>query len=107
MYSRIVECHVRPEKRDELSNKLRHELLPILQKQAGFVDVIGMVSETEPDRILSLTFWKSKEDADRYHRESYARLMESIRPMLKRDPTIALFTVDTSTSHRIVAGKAA
>jgi quinol monooxygenase YgiN len=107
MFVRTVDCHVKPGKQDELSHKLRHEVLPILQKQAGFVDVIGLVSENDPEMLRSLTFWKSKEDAERYHRENYTRILESVRPLLKREPSIEVFTVDTSTTHRIVAGKAA
>lgn len=107
MFTRTVDCHVKPGKQDELSHKLRQEVLPILQKQAGFVDVIGLVSENDPEMLRSLTFWKSKEDAERYHRENYTRILESIRPLLKREPTIEVFSVDTSTTHRIVAGKAA
>ena len=63
MFTRIVECQVKPDKRDEFSNKLRSEVLPILQKQPGFVDLIELVSENNPERIVSLSFWKNKEDA--------------------------------------------
>ncbi len=45
MFTRIVECHVKPEKKDEFNNKLRSEVLPILQKQPGFVDLIALASE--------------------------------------------------------------
>jgi quinol monooxygenase YgiN len=107
MFTRIVECHVKPEKRDEFSNKLRNEVLPILQKQAGFVDLIGLTSEEDPERILSVSFWASKQDAERYHREHYNRIVETLRPQLKREPTVENFNVDTSTTHRIAAGKVA
>jgi quinol monooxygenase YgiN len=107
MFTRIVECHVKPDKKDELSNRLRQEVLPIMQKQPGFVELFGLVSESDRERLVTVSFWKSKEDADRYHRENYTRIMEAVRPLLKRDPTIELFTVDTSTTHRIAAGKAA
>ena len=107
MFTRIVECNVKPEKKDEFSNKLRNEVLPILQKQAGFVDLIGLVSEKDPDRIVSVSFWKNKEDAERYHREQYGRITDLLKPVLKKDPTVETFTVDTSTTHRIAAGRAA
>ena len=107
MFTRIVECHVKPEKRDEFNNKLRNEVLPILQKQPGFVDLIGLVSDTNPEKTVSASFWRSKEDAERYHREHFQRILDLLRPHLKRDPTVETFNVDTSTSHRIAAGKAA
>jgi len=42
MFTRIVECHVKPERKQEFENKLRNEVLPILQKQPGFVDLIAL-----------------------------------------------------------------
>lgn len=107
MFTRIVECHVKPGKKDEFNNKLRNEVVPILQKQPGFVDVIGLISESNPERVVSLSFWKTKEDAERYHREQYNRILDLIKPLVNRDPTIDTFTVGTSTIHRIAAGKAA
>ena len=107
MFTRIVELHVKPEKKDELSQRLRNEVLPILQKQPGFVDLINLVHETEPERALAISFWKTKEDAERYHRENYNRITDMLKPLLKRDPKVETFNVDTSTTHRIAAGKAA
>ena len=107
MFTRIVECNVKPGKKDEFSNKLRNEALPILQKQPGFVDLIELVSESDPEQIVSISFWRSKEDAERYHREGYNRVLEMLKPHLRQDPTVQTYTVDTSTTHRIAAGKAA
>ena len=107
MFTRIVECRVKPEKREEFNNKLRNDVLPILQKQPGFVDLIGLTSETDPERAVSVSFWKSKEDAERYHREQYQRIVDTLKPALRKDPTVETFNVDTSTTHRIGAVKAA
>jgi quinol monooxygenase YgiN len=107
MFTRFVECHVKPDKKDELTQKLRNDVLPILQKQPGFVDLIGLVSEKDPDRIVSVSFWNSKQDAERYQREHYSRITEMLKPSLKRDPVVDTFNVDTWTAHRIAAGKAA
>lgn len=107
MFTRIVECHVKPGKRDEFGNKLRNEVVPILQKQPGFVDVIGLTSEDDADRMLSISFWKNKEDAERYEHEHYHRILDIIKPLVKEDPRVKTFNVETSTSQWIAAGKAA
>jgi hypothetical protein len=52
MFTRFVECHVKPDKKDDFNNKLRNDVLAILQKQPGFVDLIGLVSESDPDRVV-------------------------------------------------------
>jgi hypothetical protein len=38
VFTRFVECHVRPDKKGDFTHKLRNDVLPILQKQPGFVD---------------------------------------------------------------------
>lgn len=107
MFTRIVECHLKPGKRDNFGNKLQNEVVPILQQQPGFVDVIGLTSEDDADRMVSISFWKSKEDAERYHHEHFHHILDIIKPSLKEDPKVRTFNVDTSTSQRISAGKAA
>jgi|SRR5215470_23807 len=107
MFTRIVECHAKPDKRDELSNKIRNEILPILQKQPGFVDLIALKHENNQERVVSISVWNSKEDAERYHREQFNRIVDLLKPLLKTTPTVDNFTVDTSTSHRVAAGRAA
>ena len=59
MFTRIVECSVRTEKQEELRNKLRSEVVPILQKQSGFVDEISLVSDRDPERMVAISFWPS------------------------------------------------
>lgn len=107
MFTRIVECQVKPEKRDEFEDRLRNEVLSVLQKQPGFVDLIALESEDETERQVAISFWNTKQDAERYHREHYPRIAEMLKPYLKRDPRVETFNVGHSTTHRISAGKAA
>jgi heme-degrading monooxygenase HmoA len=107
MFTRIVESHVKPEKKDELENRLRNEVLSVLQKQPGFVDLITLESEEESERLVSISFWNTKQDAERYHREQYPRIVEMLKPLLKRDPKVDTFSVEHSTAHRIATEKVA
>ena len=101
MFTRIVECNVKPEKKNEFENKLRNEVLPILRKQPGFVDLIALQSEDEDERMVSISFWNSKQDAERYHREQYSRITDMLKPLVKRDPQVTHYNVAHSTPHRI------
>jgi hypothetical protein len=56
---------------------------------------------------LTLSFWNSKEDAEEYHREQYPAIHEMVRHLLDAEPVIRTFNVDSSTTHKIEAGKAA
>jgi quinol monooxygenase YgiN len=107
MYTRIVELTIKPRKAREVSETINDKVLPILKKQAGFVDEAVLVSDTESTRILGLSFWNKREDAERYHREQYPKINEILEPLLEAEPVIRTFDVHTSTTHRITAGKAA
>ncbi|PYX56298.1 MAG: hypothetical protein DMG73_15805 [Acidobacteria bacterium] len=107
MFTRLVELTSKAGKARELSNTINESAVPILKKQKGFVDEIVLVSDEEGDRVLALSFWKTSEDAERYQREQYNNVRETIQPLLEAEPVIRTFDVHTSTGHKIAAGKAA
>src|SRR5207249_6791280 len=106
MFTRTVEVTTKSGKAKELSNTIKRKSAADL-KQAGFVDETVLVSDTEPSRVLALSFWNSREDAERYHREQYPAIHEMVRHLLEAQPVIRTFNVDSSTTHRIASGKAA
>jgi heme-degrading monooxygenase HmoA len=71
------------------------------------VDETVLVSDKEDNRVLSLSFWNTKKDAEEYHRVQYEKVHEMVRHLLEAEPMIRTFDVHTSTTHRIAAGKAA
>jgi heme-degrading monooxygenase HmoA len=107
MFTRIVELTTKPGKNKQLSDTINDKVLPILKKQKGFVDETVLVSDKEDNRVLSLSFWNKKDDAERYHQEQYSKIHEMLKHLLETEPVIRTFDVHTSTTHRIAAGKAA
>jgi heme-degrading monooxygenase HmoA len=107
MFTRIVECTVRPDKRDEMIQRVRNEILPLLQKQPGFVDEVSLASEHDPERLVAISFWRTREDAEHYHRENFSRVQETLKSYLKGSLRVETYNVEDSTIHRIAAGKAA
>jgi quinol monooxygenase YgiN len=107
MFTRVVAVNTKPGKVRELAKTIQDKILPILEGQQGFVDEILLVSDTEPDQILALSFWQSQEDAERYTHEQFPRINELISHLLASAPVSRTFNVDTFTSHKIIAGKAA
>jgi heme-degrading monooxygenase HmoA len=107
MFTRIVECTVKPDKKDEMQQRLRNEILPMLQKQPGFVDEITLSSSHDPERVVAISFWKTREDAERYHRETFPRIQDILKASLKTSLKVETYNVEDSTTHRIAAGKAA
>ena len=106
MFTRIVELTTKPDKNKQLSDTINDKILPILKKQKGFVDETVLVSDKEDNRVLSLSFWKTREDAEEYHRAEYQKIKEMVQHLLEAEPMIRTFDVHSSTTHRI-ATKAA
>ena len=107
MFTRVVELISKQGKSKELSNAITEKVLPILKKQRGFVDETLLVSDAPDNRILALSFWSTREAAERYQRERFPTVHDIVRPLLESEPLIRTFEVHTSTTHRISAGKAA
>ena len=107
MFTRVVEVKTNSGKAREVCNTIRDKALPILKNQNGFVDEVTLVSTTDPNRVLAISFWKTREDAQQYQTQQFQNITSLIRSQIESDPHVDTFDVDTSTSHRIAAGKAA
>lgn len=101
MFTRMLEFKAKPEFRDKLINMMNEEIVPLLRKQPGFVDVISMTDETDPTIHTTLSLWNTREDADRYVKETYTKVLGMMKTYLSAMPTLRTFTVETSSFHKI------
>jgi len=76
-------------------------------RQPGFVDEIVLISDTEADRVVAMSYWKTKQDAARYAGKAYGKVKDVIRHQIHAAPRVRTFTVETSTVHKIARGKKA
>ncbi|MFY9843952.1 MAG: antibiotic biosynthesis monooxygenase [Terriglobales bacterium] len=107
MFTRVVEVNTKSGKAVELTTIINDKVLPILKKQVGFVDETVLASDTDSNRVLALSYWNTREDAERYNREQYPAVHDMVRHLLETEPAIRTFNVTTSTTHKIAASKAA
>ena len=107
MFTRVVEVTTKSGKAREVCSTIRDKVLPILRNQNGFVDELTLVSTNDPNRVLAISFWKTREDAQQYHSQQFQNITSLIRSHLEGEPRVETFDVDTSTTHKIAAGKAA
>jgi quinol monooxygenase YgiN len=107
MFTGIVECYVKSGRKEDFREKMKTLVLPVLQSEPGFIDLLALSSEDEPDRMLSISLWESQADAERFHRRHYEEILDSVLPLLQGEPSIEFYRVDASTAHRIAVGQAA
>jgi quinol monooxygenase YgiN len=108
MLARVVEVGIKGGKKQEVTRILQNELIPVLQKQPGFVAYETFSRDSDPNITTSITYWHSEDDADScYSTSAYASILNKLRPLLSNEIRPVLNTVVISTTHRIAIGKAA
>ena len=107
MFTRVVEITSKAGKARDLARTVGEKVLTILKNQPGFMDEITLVSDEDQNRILAISFWKSKEHADAYHRDQFSKVTETLRNQIEGTPQVRTFEVEASTVHNIASGRAA
>jgi len=107
MHTLLIEGRVKPGKKSEFITTWNREILPTLKKQPGFVDEILLFSTTEPEAGAGISLFKTREDAERYHREVFGRMAGTVQHLMTGPPTVRQFNVEASETSRIAAKAAA
>lgn len=107
MFTRVVEITTKAGKSHDVANTIDEKILPFLRQQPGFLDETVLTSDTESNRVIGISFWKTKEDAERYARDQFPTVNQILESLIETTPMVRTFHVHTSTPHKIAAGKAA
>ncbi|MGA2962239.1 MAG: antibiotic biosynthesis monooxygenase [Candidatus Korobacteraceae bacterium] len=101
MFTRIVELEAKQGKAKELCQTIDEKVLPIMRKTQGFKDEVVLISQSDQNRVLAISFWNSRQDGERYQREQYPKIVESVRNLCASDPKVQQYDVALSTSHQV------
>ena len=93
MFTRVVACQAKAGRSEALVRKVKEEVLPILQKQSGFVDLLVLFDKTDPERLVFVTFWIFRGDVETYQYHHYDTITNMLRPLLESPPRVQLFAV--------------
>ncbi len=105
MFTRTINCYIKPEKKQEFFDVLRHEVYPFYQKQNGFIDLVAMISSENPEHAYVMAVWKDKSLAEQFYFNN-APLVETLKPFVKKQE-VEHFFIDFSTAFATATGKAA
>jgi heme-degrading monooxygenase HmoA len=102
MYARHVSLNLKPNQREELTQMFEREILPLLQKQNGFTDEITFVSP-EGKQVIAISLWETRENAERYSRETYPQVLKSLARVVEGTPEVRGYEVAFSTLPKTAA----
>jgi choline dehydrogenase-like flavoprotein/heme-degrading monooxygenase HmoA len=94
MYSQIQEVNAKPGLATEMADVMRNVVIPQYQKPSeGFIDAIVLLSDTEPNHVSVVSFWRSKADADRFIATSFVKASAVLMPYVTAPPERREFSV--------------
>jgi quinol monooxygenase YgiN len=82
MFARILEFTPKFEKKDEFVKMIRKDILPIMKKQAGFLEFLPFVPEVKNEKWITISLWTDKREAEKYVKEVFPKVEEMLRPYL-------------------------
>lgn len=101
MFARVVEFVPKYEEKNEFVKTIKNEVLPILNKQVGFLDLIPLFPEVKNEKAVYVILWTEKKAAERYHKEMFPKSRRSSDPswlLRLRGRSTALRPPSASTS---------
>jgi len=96
MFARILEFVPKAEKKEELINVVRNEILPILKKQNGFLEVLPFTPEMKNEKYVFISLWTEKRHSEAYAREWFPRVEQIIKPYITTPITYNNYAVETA-----------
>lgn len=83
MFARILEMKTKHGQARALCAAAQREILPIVGKYPGLVDVMWLIPDDAPDSVLAVSWWMNKEAAETYRVEGYGDVARIYRPFIE------------------------
>src|SRR5205807_6174792 len=96
MFARILEFVPKMEKREEFIRALKNEVLPILTKQTGFLEILPFFPENTTEKVRIVSLWTEKKHFERYEKEWYQKVDGIVKPYLMTPTTSQFYTLETT-----------
>ncbi|MBZ5615666.1 MAG: hypothetical protein LAO23_16795 [Acidobacteriia bacterium] len=107
MFARILEFIPRLEMKEEFINLVKKEVLPILKKQTGFLEILPFIPELKDEKMITVSIWTEKAHLERYEREVFPKVEEILKPYLKTPMVFGNYTLETTLCEHFVQTLAA
>jgi heme-degrading monooxygenase HmoA len=102
MFARILEVTPKMERREELIKVVRQEVIPILKKQPGFLELLPFVPEVTGEKVIAITLWNEKHEAERYVKEALPKVEQILKPYMAASILFRSYHVETTLCEHLV-----
>jgi heme-degrading monooxygenase HmoA len=95
MYVRLTYCKFAPANIQEAKRIYKEEIIPVVLKQKGIIDVQLLEPVDQAEDYISMTQWKTKADADVYDSSgTYKKLVTKLEGFFAKKPVLKVFNVE-------------
>lgn len=106
MFARKVSMHLKANGGAEFKKKIEGEVIPLLRKQAGFLDEITFLYPSGKE-VHAFSLWETAEHAEAYNRRAYPEVTKMLTSVVEGAPRVQTYEVLNSTIPKPVAAVAA
>jgi len=108
MFARVLDFHVKAEKKDEFVKTLKNQVVPILKKHNGFQEILPLIPENmKEEKVRTISLWATKADAERYNRDTYNKVFDILKPFITSMVEVKYYDLETTVCERFVEALAA
>ena len=105
MFARKVSMHLKAGAAAEFKKKIDGEVIPLLRKQAGFLDEITFLYPSGKE-VHAFSLWETAEYAEAYNRGAYPEVTKMLTSVVEGAPRVQTYEVLNSTIQKTVAAVA-
>jgi quinol monooxygenase YgiN len=107
MFARILEFVPKVEKKEELIKVVKDEVLPILKKQFGFVDLLPFLPEARSEKVIVISLWSEKMDFERYEKQMMPKVEQILKPYMISPILVKPYMLETTICEHFAKAFAA
>ncbi len=97
MFARMLNYEIKLEKKEEFVKAVQNEVVPILKKQTGFLEILPFFPEKMKDeKVFTISLWNTKADAERYEKEFYPKVLNILKPFLTTPVNVNYYNLETT-----------
>jgi quinol monooxygenase YgiN len=94
MWIRLIEVNVQPGKLEEARKIYNEEIVPVVKRHKGNIDVYLMESLDRENQVISFTSWESQADGDAYEGSgAYVQNVNKVKHAFAGMPTLWSYEV--------------
>ncbi len=102
MFARVLEFVPKLEKKEEFINVFKKDVLPLLKKQTGFLEILPLVTELKDEKMITISLWTEKVNLERYEREVFPKVEQILKPFIKSPIVPKDYMVETALCEHFV-----